>query len=160
MRNIRELFGTASLSGEEAQSLLEREGLVLMDALEGGYVPASRERELQESFGAERAEFERTLAEHRARAALKLELVKRGAHNPVLAVSAMGIDGLIGGDAELAEVAAQRVASLMESEPYMFKSEAQAPTVSTGAPHGRGGVDVDSMSDADYYRYVGTVQTI
>ncbi len=154
MKNIRELFGEGALSGEEFESLLEREGLVLMDAVEGGYVPASRERELEEKFSAERQGFEKTLAEQRARSALKLELTRRGAHNPNLAAVAIGLDGLGGDEAELTSAAARKVASLMESEPYMFASGEASAVVSTGAPHARGAVDTDSMSDADYYRYV------
>ncbi len=154
MKSIKDLFGSSSLSGEEFGALLQREGLVLLEDLEGGYIPAGRERELQERFGTERASFEKTLAEHRARAALQLELVKRGAHNPTLAAAALGIEGMSGDEATLMEAASRRVTSLMESEPYMFRSVEPSPTVSTGTRHGRGAVDVDSMSDADYYRYM------
>lgn len=145
MKDVREFFEGGVLSGDDLADRLETEGYVVMRSVEGGYVPATDLDERERSFQAE-------MARERAMNALKYELLKSGAHNPALAATAIGIDGMEGETAMLEEAARAKVASLKATEPYMFASAIVMGGVSTGAPHGGVATDPDMMSDSEYYR--------
>lgn len=159
MKSIGEIFEGGSLSGEEFESRLKDAGIVLLDAVEGGYVPASRELELTEALEKQKQSHEASLKSVKARAALVCELTRSGAHNPALAAGAIGLDGLDGDDAALAKGAKEKVALFKSSEPYMFAEEglSSAAAFSTGLRHQSQSVDPDSMSDSEYYRYRKTI---
>ena len=147
MKDVRALFEGGELNGEAFAEKLREAGLVVLEATEGGYVPASRLDEQQRAF-------DDRLTSERAGNALRLELVKSGAHNPSIAASAIGIEGICGDECEMAAAASAKVAALKSAEPYMFSS-AHRPDVcfSTGGTHGTAGVDPDRMTDSEYYKY-------
>lgn len=147
MKDVRELFEGGELDGEAFAERLRDAGLVVLEASEGGYVPASRLDE-------ERRSHEELLASERAGNALRLELVRSGAHNPELAAAAIGLQGICGDAAEMAAAASARVSALKSAEPYMFASPARADvSYSTGGTHGGVSLDPDRMTDSEYYRY-------
>ena len=150
---IRELFGGGALTAEQFDSALAASGRKLCDISDGGYVPASRERELLGEMAAERERHAAELTAVKAESALVGELVRRGAHNPGMTAKAIGIGGMEGDTASLEAEAAARVAELMRSDPYLFGK--QGEMVSTGVSHGDISPDPDAMSDADYYRHFG-----
>ena len=149
---IRELFGGGALTAEQFDSALEASGRELCDISDGGYVPASRERELLGEMDVLKERHAAELAAVRAESALVGELVRRGAHNPGMTAKAIGIGGMEGDPASLEAEAAARVAALMRSDPYLFGGPGEV--VSTGVSHGDISPDPDAMSDDDYYRHM------
>ena len=146
VKDVREFFEGGVLSGDDFADRLAAEGYVIMKSVEGGYVPSSSLDERERAFRTE-------MTRERAINALKYELLKNGAHNPALAATAIGIDGLEGEASAVEEAARAKVANLKASEPYMFGSAAVTGGVSTGASHGGAATDPDMMSDSEYYRY-------
>lgn len=150
---ICDVFGDGAITADEFRAALASGGIELRDVSDGGYVPASRERELLDEISAERARHEGEIAAVRAESALVGELVRRGAHNPGMTAKAIGIGGMAGNCENVNAEAASRVAELMRSDPYLFKGtgSGEDAVVSTGASHGGASSDPDSMSDVEYY---------
>lgn len=146
--DIGEIFDGRALTGEEFEEAMRRSGLSI--SKEG------REDELTLQLEREREAHGEELRRLRASSALRYELLKEGAQNPDIAATALGVDGICGDDGEIAAAAHSRVAALKRSDPYMFRAAGGAgSTYSTGARHGGAGADTDSMSDSEYYSYIG-----
>ena len=153
MSKIDDIFAGRALSREEFEAALADSGLVLLDDVDGGYVPSSRERELESEMESERERFSAELKKVRAEGILRETLIRSGAHNPALASRAIDMGTIVGDEASMISAAESKVASLKASDPYMFR-EVGTEVISTGASHGVSSVDTDMMSDSEYYRHI------
>ena len=146
--NIGELFNGQALTVEEFEDVMQQAGLSL--------TKAGREEELCSALEREREAHGEELRRLRAESALRYELIREGAQNPDIAASAIGVEGICGDDREMAAEAHTRVAELKRSDPYMFRvAGMRGATYSTGAQHGTAATDTDSMSDSEYYSFIG-----
>ena len=153
MSKIDEIFESHSINREEFETALAESGYTLLESVEGGYVPASKARELTSEIESQRERFDGELKKIRAEGILREALIRAGVHNPVVASRAIDMDSIVGSEAEMQSAAQARVASLKASDPYMFRGESVS-LVSTGAYHGVSSVDTDMMSDSEYYRHI------
>lgn len=153
MSKIDDIFAGRALNREEFEASLADAGLVLLDNVEGGYVPSSRERELTSEMTSQRERFECELKKVRAEGILRETLIRSGAHNPTLASRAIDMETVDGDEAAMLSAAEAKVASLKASDPYMFR-DSVGEVISTGAYHGTASTDPDMMSDSEYYRHI------
>lgn len=153
MSKIDEIFASHSISREEFDSALAESGLMLLENVEGGYVPSSKANELSREIESQRERYDGEIKKIRAEGVLRETLIRAGVHNPALAMRTIDMGSIVGSEAEMQSAAQAKVASLKASDPYMFRQE-NVSVISTGASHGVSGVDTEMMSDSEYYRHI------
>ena len=99
--------------------------------------------------------YEDRILEMRCTSALDREMERAGVINTALVKKLIDLDKITADDEGVHGIDEQ-IASLRESDPYLFVAEKKNTlrAVMTGARHSGVSVDHDRMSDADYYRSV------
>ena len=136
MADISKIFGGGSLTYEEFSKKAGEMGLEVDDVTEV------------------RRGYEDRILEMRCTNALDREMERAGVINTALVKRLINLDGITADDEGVHGIGEQ-IASLRESDPYLFVPEKKTlRAVMTGARHSGEGVDHDKMSDADYYKSV------
>ena len=137
MADISEIFGTESLSFAEFKKRLDERGVEFGDISEM------------------RRGYEERIAEIRCTAELEREIDRAGVQNRELIKKLIDPDAITIDDEGVHGIGEQ-IASLRETDPYLFVPERKTSLrfVMTGARHGGESLDHDKMSDRDYYKSV------
>lgn len=137
MTDIAKLFGDGSLTYEEFSKKIAECGVELGDVAEV------------------RRGYEDRITQMRCTNALEREMERAGVINTALVSKLIDLDKITADDDGVHGIGEQ-IASLRESDPYLFVPEKKTTlrALMTGARHSTESVDHDKMSDADYYKSV------